>query len=183
MTPCGVRRIARSLDFCPASSVSRVPDLPGPREPYWVAMNPLRSAVSRYLPGAIPAMANCPAASVTVVWLTWTVVTPGDISMRRKDTNARRTGSPVAAFETWPLTAHKSSGLVCAASASGNHRSAAIHRMVSGCDRLWDRPSFFVVCQHSEPAVGHDRRQKPIVCPTPTPQATPETERDPGSAS
>ena len=46
--------------------------MPGPREPYCVAMNPLRSADSRYLPGAIPAMSNRPAASVATVWLTFT---------------------------------------------------------------------------------------------------------------
>src|SRR5664279_889014 len=59
------------------------------------------------------------------------LVTPGDISIRRKYTNARRTGSPVAAFDTWPLTAHGSSVLVWAASASGNNRSAPIQRMIS----------------------------------------------------
>ena len=119
ITPCGVRRIARSLDFWPGSSVSRVPGLSGPRAPYCVAMNPLRSADRRYLPGAIPAMANRPAASVVAVLLTWMLVTPGDISIRRKDTTARRTGSPVAAFDTWPLTEQESSGFVWAASASG----------------------------------------------------------------
>src|ERR1035437_1271287 len=59
------------------------------------------------------------------------LVTPGDISIRRKYTSARRTGSPVAAFDTWPLTAHGSSVLVWAASASGNNRSAPIQRMIS----------------------------------------------------
>ena len=44
--------------------------MPGPREPYCVAMNPLRSADSRYLPGAMPVMANRPAASVVAVLLT-----------------------------------------------------------------------------------------------------------------
>ncbi len=60
ITPCGVRRMARSLDFWPGSRVSRVPGLLGPRAPYWVMMKPLRSAESRYLPGAIPVMANWP---------------------------------------------------------------------------------------------------------------------------
>src|ERR1035437_7158286 len=59
------------------------------------------------------------------------LVTPGDISIRRKDTNARRTGSPGAAFDTWPLTAPGSAGLVWAPSASGNNRSAPIQRMIS----------------------------------------------------
>jgi hypothetical protein len=45
------------------------------------------------------------------VWVTWTLVTPGDVSIRRRYTNARRTGSPVAAFDTWPLIEHESSGL------------------------------------------------------------------------
>ena len=70
-------RIAKSLDFCPGSSVSSVPGLLGPREPYCVVRNPLCSAESRYLPGAIPEMANRPAASVVPDWVTWTFVTPG----------------------------------------------------------------------------------------------------------
>src|ERR1017187_1750656 len=142
ITPCGVMRIVRSLEFCPGSSVSSVPGLPAPRAPYCATRKPLRSAESRYLPGATPAMANRPAASVVTVLLTWILLMPGDISIRRKYTNARRTGSPVAAFVTWPLIEHGSSGLVCAASASasGNNKSAPIQRMISGChtgDRLW----------------------------------------------
>jgi len=84
----------------------------GPREPYCVVRNPLSSAESRYLPGAIPEKANRPAASVVPDWVTWTLVTPGDVSIRRMYTNARRTGSPVAAFDTCPLIEHESSGLV-----------------------------------------------------------------------
>src|ERR1039458_7886279 len=120
---------------------------------------------SRSFPGAFPAMANCPAASVAAVWLTWIVVTPGDISTRRKETSARRTGSPVAAFDTWPLMAHESSGLVWAASASGNNRSAPIHRMVSECHRLWDGPSFFAVCQHSDLLLRQRRKQRTVQDP------------------
>src|SRR5260370_32972594 len=74
-------------------------------------MKPVRSAERRYLPGAIPAMANRPVASVAPVPLTWMLVTPGDTSMRRKETMARRTGAPEAAFDTWPLTREESSGL------------------------------------------------------------------------
>ena len=95
-------------------------------------MNPLRSAERRYLPGAIPVMANWPAASVEPVLLTWMLVTPGDISTRRRETRARRTGSPVAALETWPLTEQESPGLVWAASASGNRRSAPSNACFKG---------------------------------------------------
>ena len=87
-------------------------------------------------------MANCPAASVATVWASALLFMAGDMSIRVKETNARRTGSPVAAFDTWPLMAHESSGLVWAASASGNNRSAAIHRMISECHRLWE-PGFY----------------------------------------
>jgi hypothetical protein len=38
-------------------------------------------------------------------------LTPGDVSIRRMYTNARRTGSPVTALVTWPLIEHESSGL------------------------------------------------------------------------
>ena len=119
-----------SLDFWPGSSVSRVPGLLGPRAPYCVMRKPLCSAERRYLPGAIPAMANRPAASVLPDCATWMFVTPGEASIRRKDTSARRTGSPVDALVTWPLTEQESSGLVCAASASGSNKNAPIQRMI-----------------------------------------------------
>jgi len=91
--------------------------------------HPLRIGAPRA--ALLAALAAEPAASVVAVLLTWMLVTPGDISIRRKYTNARRTGSPVAAFDTWPLTEQGSSGLVWAASASGTNKNAPIQRMIS----------------------------------------------------
>ena len=76
-----------------------MPGLLGSARAVLGVMKPLRSAERRYLPGAIPVMENWPEASVEAVLLTWMLVTPGETSMRRKETRARRTGSPVAAFE------------------------------------------------------------------------------------
>ena len=131
MIPWGDSRIAISFDFCPASSVISAPAFPGPRAPYCPVTKPLRSADSRYFPGRIPPIAKRPAASVELVWLTWMLVTPGEESIRRKYTNARRRGSPLAAFVTWPLIEHESSGLTCPASeeANANPKSMPIQRM------------------------------------------------------